>query len=76
MQEVRAQCSRAADVVRDDSRPVELPELQQRGEASAVAGQRDVLPGALVGGAEAEQVEHVHAEALGHERSDAPPRPR
>src|SRR5918994_6031591 len=34
------------------------------------------MPGAPVGGAEPEQVEHVHAEALGQERSDAPPRPR
>jgi hypothetical protein len=76
MQEVRAQCRRAADVVRDDRGPVEPPELQHRGEASSVAGQRDVLSAPLVGRAEAEQVEHLHAEALRQARSDAPPRPR
>lgn len=55
---------------------VELPVLEQGGQARPVPGERDVLSAALVGGAEAEQVEHIHAEALGQTRSDASPRPR
>ena len=76
VEQVRAQGGRAADVVRDQRRALEPPVLEQRGQASPVAGERDVLTGALVRGAEAEQVEHMDAEALRQPRSDPPPRPR
>jgi len=64
MHQVRAQRRRTTDVVRDQGRAVELPVPQQCGEASPVRGERD-LSRAFVGGAKAEQVEHVHGEALG-----------
>ena len=74
--QVRAQRRGAADVVSDDGRALEGPVVEQGRQPLPVPRQRHVLPGALVRGAEAEQVEDVDGEALGEIARGAPPRPR
>src|SRR5581483_9078638 len=57
VQECCPQCDCAADVVGDDSRPIQLPEIHQLDENPPLSGDGNVLPDAFLGHPEAGEVE-------------------
>lgn len=67
------QCDRAADVMSHDAGVRQFPVVEELGEVSGVRGQAEVLALALLGLAEAEQVEYVDPSRAGECRHELAP---
>jgi len=73
LEKVSAQDGRAADVVADERRSLELPDADELGEHLAVHPDRHVLVLVALGLAETEQVEDIHSKPFGQHRSNVAP---